>query len=416
MTVCVCDTRLYGCANKRSSVTIDMNAYYFQPQTNAALHISRFRPDAWDHAGGFVWLDYHHAEVALDEEHWQAAVQSLTGVPIDDYHLADILNLHHPSAFDLTDDYDFLIFRKLVLPEHLRQATDKKVHVATEKINTSPVSFILTDHAIITVRTEHSPVFAQMHQRIQAFMQNHTDGTGKEISPKAKRVPTSPLDLCLKLLNALIDQYLDLRAPLTEQIQAWQTELLQGNHRFSQWAQLLNESVALQQLENLCEEQIDALQELRDNFIEDQVDDEQTLTARPLVQPQGQRRDLMLVRIKDLLEHAERVQRHTVRLQASLQSAIDLHFSASANQTNETMRFLAIVTTIFAPLTLLSGLYGMNFDIMPGLHNKNGFWLMLGVMVLTTLGLLYYFRRRSLVGRGQKSIAQLLSNQNDDYL
>ena len=110
VTVCVCDTRLYGCANKRSRVTIDMNAYYFQPQTNAALHISRFRPDAWDHAGGFVWLDYHHAEVALDEEHWQAAVQSLTGVPIDDYHLADILNLHHPSAFDLTDDYDFLIF------------------------------------------------------------------------------------------------------------------------------------------------------------------------------------------------------------------------------------------------------------------------------------------------------------------
>ena len=398
-----------------------MNAYYFKTQANSALNISPFRSETWDSADGFVWLDYHHAEVALDEEHWQSAVQSLAGVPIDDYHLADILNLQHPSSFDLTDDYDFLIFRKLVLPEQLRQTTDKTAPrpdsasaVNPNTINTSPVSFILTDHAIITVRTEHSPVFAQMHQRIQAFMHSHADGV--EVSPKAKRVPTSPLDLCLKLLNALIDQYLDLRAPLTEQIQAWQTELLQGDHRFSQWAQLLNESVALQQLENLCEEQIDALQELRDNFIEDQVDDEQTLTARPLVQPQGQRRDLMLVRIKDLLEHAERVQRHTVRLQSALQSAIDLHFSASANQTNETMRFLAIVTTIFAPLTLLSGLYGMNFDIMPGLHNKNGFWLMLGVMVLTTLGLLYYFRRRSLVGRGQKSIAQLLSHQNDDYL
>ena len=58
----------------------------------------------------------------------------------------------------------------------------------------------------------------------------------------------------------------------------------------------------------------------------------------------------------------------------------------------------------------------MNFDIMPGLHNKNGFWLMLGMMVLTTITLLYYFRRRSLVGRGQKSVAQLLSNQHDDYL
>ena len=396
-----------------------MNAYYFHTQANGTYTISTTRSEQWHAAGGFVWLDYHHSEVALDEEHWQAAVQSITAIPIDDYHVSDIMNLQHPSAFDLTDDYDFLIFRKLVLPEQLRQTTqqdtEQKNIFSPDKINTSPVSFILTDHAIVTVRTEHSPVFAQMHQRLNTFMQNHTDGMSKEHYPKAKRVPTSPLDLCLKLLNALIDQYLDMRAPLTEQIQRWQTELLQGNHRFSQWAQLLNESVALQQLENLCEEQIDALQELRDNFIEDQVDDESE-SARPLIQPQGQRRDIMLVRIKDLLEHTERVQRHTVRLQASLQSAIDLHFSASSNQTNETMRFLAIVTTIFAPLTLLSGLYGMNFDIMPGLHNKNGFWLMLGGMLATTIGLLYYFRRRSLVGRGKKSIAQLLSNQHEDYL
>lgn len=398
-----------------------MNAYYFHTQANGAHTISTTRSEQWHAAGGFVWLDYHHSEVALDEEHWQAAVQSITAIPIDDYHVSDIMNLQHPSAFDLTDDYDFLIFRKLVLPEQLRQTTqqdtEQKNIFSPDKINTSPVSFILTDHAIVTVRTEHSPVFAQMHQRLNAFMQSHTEGMSKESIPKAKRVPTSPLDLCLKLLNALIDQYLDMRAPLTEQIQSWQTELLQGHHRFSQWAQLLNESVALQQLENLCEEQIDALQELRDNFIEDQVDDENANeSVRPLIQPQGQRRDIMLVRIKDLLEHAERVQRHTVRLQASLQSAIDLHFSASSNQTNETMRFLAIVTAVFAPLTLLAGIYGMNFDIMPGLHNKNGFWLMLGVMVLTTVGLLYYFRRRSLVGRGKKSIAQLLSNQNDDYL
>ena len=398
-----------------------MNAYYFHTQANGTYTISTTRSEQWHAAGGFVWLDYHHSEVALDEEHWQAAVQSITAIPIDDYHVSDIMNLQHPSAFDLTDDYDFLIFRKLVLPEQLRQTTqqdtEQKNIFSPDKINTSPVSFILTDHAIVTIRTEHSPVFAQMHQRLNAFMQSHTEGMSKESIPKAKRVPTSPLDLCLKLLNALIDQYLDMRAPLTEQIQSWQTELLQGHHRFSQWAQLLNESVALQQLENLCEEQIDALQELRDNFIEDQVDDENANeSVRPLIQPQGQRRDIMLVRIKDLLEHAERVQRHTVRLQASLQSAIDLHFSASSNQTNETMRFLAIVTAVFAPLTLLAGIYGMNFDIMPGLHNKNGFWLMLGVMVLTTVGLLYYFRRRSLVGRGKKSIAQLLSNQNDDYL
>jgi Mg2+ and Co2+ transporter CorA len=214
------------------------------------------------------------------------------------------------------------------------------------------------------------------------------------------------MDLCLKLLNAMIDKYLEVRAPLTDQIEHWQTALLQEKKRFSEWAQLLRESVALQKLENLCEEQIDALQEFRDAFIDNQFDTDASHT-------QPQRRDLMLVRLNDLIEHANRVQKHASRLESALKAAVDLHFSASANQTNETMRFLAILTAIFAPLTLLTGVYGMNFDAIPGLHNPRGFWFLLIAMVLVTLSLLYYFHRHRIVNRSEKSIAQLLSGEMD---
>ncbi len=54
-----------------------------------------------------------------------------------------------------------------------------------------------------------------------------------------------------------------------------------------------------------------------------------------------------------------------------MQAAIDLHFSAIANQTNENMRILAIITAIFAPLTLLTGVYGMNFEFIPGSKVSN---------------------------------------------
>ena len=94
-------------------------------------------------------------------------------------------------------------------------------------------------------------------------------------------------------------------------------------------------------------------------------------------------------------------------------AAVDLHFSASANQTNETMRFLAILTAIFAPLTLLTGVYGMNFDVIPGLHNPRGFWFLLVGMVVVTVSLLYYFYRNRIVNRSEKSIAQLLSGEMD---
>lgn len=85
------------------------------------------------------------------------------------------------------------------------------------------------------------------------------------------------------------------------------------------------------------------------------------------------------MRLNDLMSHVERIQKHTLRLRSAIQSAIDLHFSAIANQTNENMRILAIITAVFAPLTLLTGIYGMNFEFIPGLKSPVGFGLCLGL-------------------------------------
>ena len=76
------------------------------------------------------------------------------------------------------------------------------------------------------------------------------------------------MDLQLRLLNSMVDDYLDLRAPLTKRVEFWQQELLQGKRRFTLWQQLFQENMAFQQVENVCEEQIDVLQELRGEIIE----------------------------------------------------------------------------------------------------------------------------------------------------
>ena len=78
------------------------------------------------------------------------------------------------------------------------------------------------------------------------------------------------------------------------------------------------------------------------------------------------------------------------------------------------MRIFAIITAIFAPLTLLTGVYGMNFEFIPGLKSPTGFWIMLGIMLMTTLILLYYFYRRHLVGRGEKSVIDMLAQKHAD--
>lgn len=77
------------------------------------------------------------------------------------------------------------------------------------------------------------------------------------------------------------------------------------------------------------------------------------------------------------------------------------------------MRILAIITAVFAPLTLLTGIYGMNFEFIPGLKSPQGFWMMLVAMLLCTVLLIYYFYRRHLVGRSEKSVLDLLSQSHE---
>lgn len=58
------------------------------------------------------------------------------------------------------------------------------------------------------------------------------------------------------------------------------------------------------------------------------------------------------------------------------------------------MKVLSIFATIALPMTVISGIYGTNFRNLPGSLFVNGFWVMIGVMVLFSFGMLYMFRKR----------------------
>jgi magnesium transporter len=77
-----------------------------------------------------------------------------------------------------------------------------------------------------------------------------------------------------------------------------------------------------------------------------------------------------------------------------LSGAMESYMSQISNQLNEIMKVLSIVATVILPLTLLSGIYGMNFDAMPGIHHRLGFWFVVGFMFLVGFLLVAFFRRR----------------------
>lgn len=341
-------------------------------------------------ARGFLWLDATHEEVAADPHAWREAVERATGIHIYDPHLTDAVNLKHPSYFDSTQDYEMVVFRKLALAAASVETSGpnagkaaplsdmkRKSPPALGKLATQPVTFLLMDHALVTVHAAHSRTIEAARNRLLDYKYK-PDGNSHTGRP-----PTSPKELMLRLLNAMVDQYLDLRQPLTAQIDRWQRALLNPRRPFNDWLTLLDSRIELRKLDHLCEEQHDALQELRDHFVDtyDSSDDSRA-------------KDLLLVRINDVMEHITRVLNHARRLESSIESAVQIHFSAMAHRTSEIMRTLTVITAMFMPLTLITGIFGMNFVEIPLLQDKYGFWIAMGLMAAIGVALLFFFRRK----------------------
>lgn len=293
---------------------------------------------------GFVWLDaaYDDVDAAV------AVVERLTGVRIYDVHVGDAKNLAHPSSFDNTDTYEIVVFRGLA-PES-----------TVDAIVTRPMTFFNFDRLLLTVHATDSRSCAQVKARFASL-------PGK--------APQSPDDLMQRLLSAMVDHYLDLRHPLAQRLDLLQNNLLDPRKPFHDWANLLGSRTQIRELQNLSEEQRDAVQEWRDYRIAD-------------LSP------AMHARFADIVEHIERVLNHARTVEHQAESAVQLYFAAMSHRTTEIMRLLTLITAIFMPLTLITGIFGMNFDVIPGLHKSYGFWLALAGMLAVVGGMIYYFRRR----------------------
>jgi magnesium transporter len=65
------------------------------------------------------------------------------------------------------------------------------------------------------------------------------------------------------------------------------------------------------------------------------------------------------------------------------------------------MRTLTVLTAVFMPLNLITGFFGMNFDALPLIHSRNGFWFAFGLMVVIFVALVFFFRRKRYLGGGR---------------
>jgi len=338
---------------------------------------------------GFLWLGCGRREFELQHLEVQLSLQRWGCGPLVDLHVADLLNNQLPSHFDYTSWYDLLVFRRLaaapgseelfVDDEHGTLASAQK---AFRAIDTSPVGFAVYDRVLLTVHPTDCAVRDYFAGKLGALTE------GRDLRGSS-RLPNSSAELMLRMVNHMVDSYLELRRLLTRQMGTLQRALMDSRHEFNQWPLLLESRDALHRLEDTCEDQRSAIQEWID-VLDDWPDS---------TDPNSQReRELLRVRSRDVLEHIERVLSHVRRMESSSESAVQMHFSALGHRTNNIMRTLTVLTAIFLPLNLITGIFGMNFDSLPLIHRATGFWIAFGAMALVALLLGGFFWRKRYLG------------------
>ncbi len=361
---------------------------------------------------GFVWVACSRQAFAAGLQDIQQTLERLTGLSLVDLHVSDLLNAQLPSHFDYSAHYDLMVFRRLAqdttpglqtqtyphphngkasAPRRDRRSGPPVLH----RIDTSPVGFAVFDRVLLSVHPDDCAVREAYAARLLAAASPGRAATHEPGSPStgARGIPVSPADMMLRIVSHMVDGYLDLRRELSRQLDHWQAELLDPRTRFSRWDALLQARTALHQLESLCDDQRTALQVWTE-----------MLEAWPVGPGASAARehDLLKIRSRDVLEHIDRVVQHVRRLEHSTETAVQMHFNVQSNRTNDIMRTLTALTAIFLPLNLIAGIFGMNFEFMPWLHQAAAFWWTLGSMALIALGLgLYFWRKRFLARTGE---------------
>lgn len=97
--------------------------------------------------------------------------------------------------------------------------------------------------------------------------------------------------------------------------------------------------------------------------------------------------------LQDLSDHTQQLISTTQAIREMAANLQDLYMSTISNSMNQVMKALAIVATIFIPLTFIAGIFGMNFEFMPELKAHYGYFITLGIMLLIALGMVYYFKK-----------------------
>lgn len=264
--------------------------------------------------------------------------------------LEDIANIDNRPKIE--EHENFLFFSAIML-----NVTDKN------EINKEQISMILGDNFVLSFQQYPGDVFGDVRNRIR-----------KSIG----RIRNSGSDyLVYALLDTIVDHYYFVEEMIQLKIDEIETAIY--NQQYSDKGFMLK----IQQLRKEIIELRKAVTPLKESVI----------NLKKSGNPKVSKSTTKF--LGDLLDHIHHIHDSAEVFRESINSLTDLYHSFQSSKLNEVMKVLTVISTIFIPLSFLTGLYGMNFQNMPELDFKYGYFVLLCIMLILFIGMIYYFKRKN---------------------
>jgi len=200
----------------------------------------------------------------------------------------------------------------------------------------------------------------------------------EEVQRNAKLLKKGPAWLAHAILDRMVDAYLPVVNRFDDQIESAEEKILSGKVQEKErvtMRKILRIKRSLQMLRRTCLSQREVLLRLaRAEF------DEIPHDAMPFY--------------RDVYDHFTRVTEAVDGYRELATALLDAHFSIQSQQMNEIMKRLTLISTIMMPLTLIAGIYGMNFKWMPELEWKYGYFYALMLMAVVGTSIIVYFVKK----------------------
>jgi magnesium transporter len=259
----------------------------------------------------------------------------------------DILHVDQRPKLDTHEAHHYLVLKMARIAE------------ASAEIHLEQVSFALGKNIVLSFQEEAADTFDPVRERIHK---------------KARIRQKGPEYLLYALVDTIVDHYFYVLEHFGDAMEELEEQLMEDSSRD-----------ALLKLYHLKREMVGmrrAVWPLRE--VIGQLDrGESNLTNKSTK-----------VYFRDLYDHIIQVIDTVETYRDLLSGMADLYQSTVSNRMNSIMKVLTIISTVFIPITFLTGVYGMNFEWMPLLHNDQGFWFIATIILASVSTMLVYFRKQ----------------------